>query len=334
MTPGAYDVYQANLASSGKLALRAKGRLAEGTADAVFEACVLLHEAARLQRLATQALPTCPAVSRLAAAVEECWYLVEGRDPPRAAEAWGQVLRDRQGVDEPTADAMLSRLAPRFEKSRREFLKTVGAAPTLMTITDARSLAAAPNVRSKARKELRAVLARFPGTPYFWWVEYRLAEQEGDKTAAWGALTRARQLDPNNQSYEASSLLLAAWALPRRAAEQHLARVRGSFDRAGAEVCLMHALAVLELAGGSKGGERAKRWEEARDAANSGLTQARTEELRRDLKAVQLLVGELLAGRVPTMEILYLAGLGEVASMAAPSASVVEVLTTTVRRAA
>ena len=37
------DVYELNLAMSGKLKLRAYARLAEGSADTIFEACVLLH---------------------------------------------------------------------------------------------------------------------------------------------------------------------------------------------------------------------------------------------------------------------------------------------------
>ena len=51
MTSVEQDVYGANLASSGKLKLRAKALLARGTSDAVFDACVLLHEAARKETL-------------------------------------------------------------------------------------------------------------------------------------------------------------------------------------------------------------------------------------------------------------------------------------------
>jgi hypothetical protein len=45
------------------------------------------------------------------------------------------------------------------------------------------------------------------------------------------------------------------------------------------------------------------------------------------------LVRELLAGREPTLEILYVAGLADVATTARPTADVVDLLTTRIRRA-
>jgi tetratricopeptide (TPR) repeat protein len=329
------DVYELHLASSGKLKLRAKARLAEGTPEAIFEACVLLHEAARTERRALESLPSCPAATRLGASIEECWCFVEGRDPPRAAEAWGQVLRDRRDVDEATADAMLSRLGPRYERARLDFARAVSASPALLTMRDAGSVAAAlPAARTAARKELALVLAAFPGTTSFWWMGYRLAEADGDKKAAWDALTRARRLSPSNPRFEAMSLIVAAWALPLGAAEEHISGVRGSLDRAGAEVCLMYAYAEINLARKSSAAGRAPRYRRAREAVEAGLAQATSEGLRRNLKATQLLLDDLLAGRQPTVRILYLAGLGELAAMTEPRANVVDVLTMRVRQAA
>jgi hypothetical protein len=46
-----------SLANSGKLELRAKGLLATGGAEDLFDACALLHEAARIQQRAVKALP-------------------------------------------------------------------------------------------------------------------------------------------------------------------------------------------------------------------------------------------------------------------------------------
>ncbi|MBI3206692.1 MAG: hypothetical protein HYZ29_34470 [Myxococcales bacterium] len=334
MIPIVHDVYEVNLATSGKLKLRAKGLLAEGTPDAVFEACVLLHEAARLQQLAVDSLPTRPAVTSLTSAVEECWCYVEGRDPPHAAEAWGHVLRAREGVEDRTSEAILSRLAPRFAASRHEFGRAVSASPMLLAIRDAGHIASLmPAERSKARGELAQVLAKFPGTTSFWWMQYRLAEADGNKKEAWEALTRARLLVPTNPRFLAMSLLVAAWALPPSAAEQHIAGVRGSIDRAGAEVCLMYALAEVALARKASPDERRRRWRRAREASDSGIARANTEGLRRNLRAAQLLANELLAGRQPTMEILYLAGLGEVAAMASPNANVADFLTARLRRA-
>jgi hypothetical protein len=329
------DVYALHLASSGKLKLRAKARLAEGTREAIFEACVLLHEAARTERRAIDSIASCPAVTRLGASIEECWCLVEGLDPPRAAEVWGQVLRDRQGVEPKAAEAMLARLSPRYEGAHRAFAKAVSASTTLLAVRDASAaVTAAADVRARARKELAAVLEAFPGTTSFWWMSYRLAEADGDKKAAWEALTKARLLSPGNPRFEAMSLLVASWALPLAAADEHIARARGTFDTAGAEVCLMYACAEINLARKPPASEREARYRRAREAVEAGLAQATSEGLRRNLKAAQLLLDDLLAGRQPTLQILYLAGLGELAAMSEPRANVVDVLTTRVRQAA
>jgi hypothetical protein len=55
------------------------------------------------------------------------------------------------------------------------------------------------------------VLDAFPGTTSFWWLAYRFAEADGDKKAAWDALTRARRLSPSTPKFEAASLLAASW---------------------------------------------------------------------------------------------------------------------------
>jgi len=327
------EVYQLDLATSGKLKLRAKARLAEGTAEAVFEACVLLHEAAWIQRLAVEALPVCPSVTQLASSLEECWCHVEGRDPPRAAEAWGEVLRARDAVDARTAAAMLSKVAPHYEASRRDFARAVAGSPAILAMRDAGRLdgLAAPDV-AQARLELARLLERFPGAASFWWMAYRLAETAGDRKGAWEALERARKLAPRNPRFLAMSLLVAAWALPASAAEEHLGSARSALAHAGPEVCLMYALAEITLARKASKGERRARWTRARDAADAGIARATTEGMRRNLQATQLLLRELLAGREPTIEILYLAGLGEVAATAPTNANIVDFLTERLRR--
>ncbi len=327
MNPVASDLYTMNLASSGRLKLRAKSLLAEGTPDEVFKACVLLHDAARIQRLALEALPACPAVTTLSSRVEECWCFVEGRDPPRAAEAWGHVLQAQEAVDAPTADAILSRLSPRFEASRRSFSRIIAASPTLLSIAEVGlGTDLSRTSRLRVRKELDAVLAQFPGAMNFWWMRYRLAEMDDKRQEAWSALERARLLAPDNSRLRAMSLVVAVWALPPIAAEQHITGVRGTLDQAAAEVCLMYALAEITLARGASRDETTLRWTRARDAADAGIARAGTPELRRNLKAIQLLLCDLLAGREPTMEILYRAGLGRVAAMEKPDANVVDLL--------
>ncbi len=333
MTLVGQDLYAANVASSGKLKLRAKGLLARGDTDSVFDACVLLHEAARIESSAIQALPVCPPVTFLTAAVETCWCLVEGFDPPRAADAWGDVLRAREGVETRQADAIVARLAPRYSAIQHEFARTLSTSATLLAIRDAaRLVGLAAAERASARKELAVVLGRFPGAASFYWLGYRLAEADDDKEAAWAALENAGRLAPDNPRFRAMSLLVAAWALPRAAAEEHLAAVRGSLERAGAEICLMYAHAELTLARKASAKERMSRWTRARDAAEAGIAQAGSEGLRRNLKATQLLLHELLAKRVPTTEILYLAGLSELAATAMPKADVLDLLTVRLRR--
>jgi len=331
MNPVVHDVYELSLASSGKLKLRAKALLAEGTPDTVFRACVLLHEAARIQRRALQALPACPPVTLLSSRVEECWCFIEGRDPLRAAVTWGEMLQAWEGVEAATAEAILSRLAPRFRAFQQEFAHL--ATPRLIALSDAGPGASLSRTEAaKARKDLDALLARFPGAVNFWAMRCHLAEREQDKSGAWDALGRARQLDPSDPTLAALSLGLVPWALPPADAEQYLAGVRGTIEGAAADICFMYALAEVVLARGARPDERALRWGRARAAAEAGRARANSPGLRRYLTAVQLLLDELFAGREPTMEILYRAGLGEAAAMEKPDTNVVDFLTARARR--
>ncbi len=324
------EVYKATLAASGKLKLRAKARLADGEPHDVFEACVLLHETARAEQRAVDALMFCPPETRLMALIEQCWSLVEGRDPPEAGKLWGRILHASAEVDPDTANVMLTRLAPKYAEQRQAFAEAVTRSATLMRLREARSMVTTSEVeRKRARKELDALLAAFPGATSFWWMTYRLAEADDDKMAAWQALSNARRLSPENPRFEAMSLFVAAWALSVAEADEHLARVRGRFDTAGAEMCLMYALAEMRLARCSK--QPLARWVRAHEAALAGLSQARTEGLHRNLRAAELLTATLRAGAQPTMEILYRAGLAEVAVTAAPETDVVELFTESVR---
>lgn len=335
MTQAVHDVYALNLATSGKLKLRAKSFLAEGSPESVFEACVLLHEAARVQQRAVSALSACPPATRLSSAAEECWCYVEGRDPPRAADAWGQVLRARQDIDSTTAEAILARITPLFESSQREFASAVKSSSVLLAARDLGSLALlSATERDRARKELALILASFPGATSLWWLQYRLAEAADRKDDAWEALSRARRLAPENPRFLAMSLLVATWALSRAEAEKHIAPVRASFDRLGAEVCLLYACSEMMLARKAPSAERRTRWQRGLDAAQAGLAQVEAEGLRKNLRAAQMLLQALLAGRKPTMDILYLAGLSDLALASQRSADVAEVLTASVRQAA
>jgi hypothetical protein len=57
-----------------------------------------------------------------------------------------------------------------------------------------------------------------------------------------------------------------------------------------------------------------ERWRRAREATAVGLVRARSEGLWKNLYATQLILDSLLAGDAPTLDVLYLAGLGEAAA--------------------
>jgi len=326
------DLYQATLAAGATLKMRGKALLAEGTPDAIFEACVYFHEAARAQRTAVDALAPCPPVTRLASLAEVCWCLIEGRDPPRAMQSWGEVLRARAEVDEATTDAILSRVTERFDAMKIAWAKAIAASHAIQSIGARGAMDAIPaSERTKAREEVRVLLESYPGSASFWWMSYRLAEADGDKKGAWDSLRRARRLEPHNPRFAAMSLLVASWALTPSAAEKELAGVRPTIAGAEAEVCLMYALAELAVARRESSGAKI-RWLRARDAVNAGISRAATDSSYRNLRAVQLLVDDLLAGREPKIDILYVAGLTEAAVAAKPTSNVVDLLTLRARR--
>lgn len=113
-----------------------------------------------------------------------------------------------------------------------------------------------PEMVAEARTELAKVLEEFPGTTSFWWMHYRLAELADDRKEAWYGLARAMRLAPENTRYRAMSFLIAAWALPAAAAEQHIATIRSTLDRSSSEECLMYAHAELTLARKGPAAER------------------------------------------------------------------------------
>lgn len=329
------DLYEDRLASSGKLKLRAKALLAQGATETRFAACVLLHEAARREAGALAALSAAPPVTQLASAIEQCWCLVEGRNPHRAGKLWGHVLDAAAAVDDDTKEAMLVRLAPKYHAMHQEFLAAIHAAVALRaTIESGSVIGGPPAQRARVRKELDAVLQGFPGASNFWWMAYRLAELDTEKKQAWTALSRACKLEPDNPRFEAMSLLVATWSLSRAEAEKHLAGARTGIDRRPPEVCLMYALAEIGLSRSAATPERLARLQRARAAADAGIAQRQSDTQYRNLKAVQLMTTELLAGREPTLDILYRAGLGELAATEKPNANVFELLTTRIRREA
>lgn len=306
------DIYQAHLMSSSKLKMKALGKLAEGTTATTFEACVLLHEAARSEQAALASLPTAPAETRLATAIELCWCLVEGRDPPGAATAWGEILRLCTVVGSKNAQPMLSRIEPLYMGVHDDFVKRLSKCKGLAAARASRVLVPASD--SEARKtlvEVEDILKHYPGAPSLWWAKYRLLEHLHRVKEAWDALLRARQLEPQRASFLATSLLLSVRARSATEASEYVASIRSRLESAGAEVCLFYALAMIELA---HKGAREERLAAARDAANAGLAQAGSTSMRNALLAAQLLLVALDHGEKPTLDIFYRADLGDVAA--------------------
>jgi hypothetical protein len=322
------EVYVINLAGSGKLKLRATARLADGTPDDVFEACVMFHEAARLERRAVQALAPCPSATLLASLAEQCFSLLEGQDPPGAAEVWGRILDQRRLVgDVATADAILARVGPRYEASHGAYAELVVTCKQLLPMRTARTVVpASPTATRAALRDVRRILAAFAGIASFWWWEYRLTEALDDSASAWRALERARSLAPDNPRYLAMSLLAAAKTLEIHVADQYLGGLRFTLDRRGPEVSLMYAHAELELAA-RDGAHARERWLRAGEATRIGFGRVRSSNtMRRNLHAVALIVEARLAGREPTLDILYRAGLGELAAGAPPGVAVQDLI--------
>jgi len=141
--------------------------------------------------------------------------------------------------------------------------------------------------------------------------------------------SRARRLDPENKRFFAMSLLLSTKALPTCEANTYVRQARASLYRASADVCLMYAHAELALAKVDRAKER---WRWAREATGIGLSKARSEGLRKSLHATQLILDRLLAGKSPEMDVLYLAGLGEVVAATPPEGDVIGVVAPMAKR--
>lgn len=310
----ALELYEVNLVSSSKLKLRATARLAEGTEEATFDACVLFHTAARFERRAVEALAPCPPATRLAGSIEECWCLIEGRSPDAAAEVWSRILEEAKAVDPATAEAMLSRLRPRYDAAIREFVRTFATYPTLNRPGMAHELVpTSRKERESALRELRAALKFFPGIPEFWWGNYRLAAANGKPAEAWAAIARAQALVPDDARYRAISLIAAAEALPPADADQRLAEAFANLQQSGAELALMYAYSEILLAQKRPAG-REKRWARALRAVEEASSRTRSVWLLKNLRGVRLFLEASMAKRKVGPDLLYHAGLGRLAA--------------------
>ena len=306
------ELHRLALANSGKLKLRAKALLAEGDPEQAVEVAVLLHDAARAEARAVASIESPPAETRLAAAIEECWCLLEGGDPVSAALVWGRLDAVADGVAPDVASSMRARLSAFYDARARAYGEQISRCKTLQQMRPTGSLVPATKTMRKALlRELDALLAEFPGLASVWWARYRIKEFDGDFAAAIGALRNARRLQPDNDRFAAQSLLVVAEHAPSEA-DATLATTLDRFGDTSADVCLLYALAQLRLARSDKKLAR-ERCEKAARAAERGFSCVRSPHTRQLLEAARLLTTEMLAGRPPTLAILYRAGLGDLA---------------------
>lgn len=246
--------------------MRARDVLAEGDPTRRFEAAVLLHDAARAELRALSELDDPTIETRIAAMIEACGCVLLGLDPLAAVPIWHDVEQLALGLAPEASRATLAPLAPQCRKEQRSLRTLWQKSPTLARAdTFLPPLTGHP---TRARRELAALLDRFPGSAQLWLGRCVDRDHEGDSAAAWEALTQARQIEPDAPSIEATEL----WLLPRvfdtPEALLRLDAHRAGLDRAPPELCLGYALAELVLA--VKATDQKERLNHSREVAALG----------------------------------------------------------------
>jgi hypothetical protein len=300
------------LLESSKLKLAAKARLAEGGKDARYEAAVLLHAAARAERRVLLSSDPSPAEARLASAVERCGCLIDGSDPTAVLEdAWRDVLDASDRLPGKTARAIRSRIDPKMSAFLSEYQETLTRTPSLKAWMEAGSpWAGAPSLS----RDLNRFLTAFPGDARAWTIKSAAHLQAGETSAAWAAVRRARTLSPEDMVSRHAELSLVPLVLPPTEAASTLDAVHAEILRgeASADLCFGFIGAALDLA--AKSGQGSHLLQQALDAATQGLTLQLWPGDQKMLRALQLMLRERIAGRKPSVDILYRCGLGTLAA--------------------
>jgi hypothetical protein len=303
------------LLEAGKLKLAAKARLAEGGEAARYDAAVLYHAAARAEQRTLLVMEAPSPEARLANAIERCACLIEGFDAMVVLEiAWANVLIASFAVPERAAAAMRSRIDASMSEFVHRYQGVLAKTPAFKAAIEADDLGRGS--RSLDR-EIDRFLKVFPGDARIWSIRSRHHLQAGDIAAAWKAIQRARELMPEETTYVGLELDLVPKHLPSARAEAQLDGVYTQIERgdANADVCFGFVGAALQLA--QKGRHREKLLRQALDAAMAGFRAAGLlPSDRKIFRVFELSLREMLAGRKPTVEILYRCGLGSLATAA------------------
>lgn len=303
------------LLEAGKLKLAAKARLAEGGVTARYDAAVLYHAAARAEQRTLLVMEAPSPEARLANAIERCACLIEGFDAMVVLEvAWADVLIASSAVPERTAAAMRSRIDASMAEFVKRYRGVLAKTPAFKAAIEADD----PWRASRSLdRELDRFLKVFPGDARVWSIRSRQYLQAGDVTAAWEAIQRARELMPEETMFVGLELDLVPKHLPYARAEAQLDGIYAQIERgdANADVCFGFVGAATQLA--PQGRHREKLLRQALDAAMAGFRAAGLlPNDRKIFRVLELGLRELLAGRKPTVEILYRCGLGSLATTA------------------
>ena len=303
------------LLEAGKLKLAAKARLAEGGAAARYEAAVLYHAAARAEQRTLLVMEAPSPEARLANAIERCACLIEGFDATIVLEvAWADVLVASSAVSERTAAAMRSRIDASMSEFVHRYQGVLAKTPAFKAAIEAGD----PWRASRSLdREIDRFLKVFPGDARVWSIRSFRHVQAGDVTAAWEAIQCARELMPEETTFVGMELELVPMHLPPARAEAQLDGIYTQIERgdANVDICIGFVGAAIQLA--KKGRHREKLLRQALNAAIAGFRAADPlPNYRKIFRVFELSLQEMLAGRKPTVEILYRCGLGRFATAA------------------
>jgi len=316
------EAYTRTLGTSAQHKVRALSLLAEGGEEATRTAVTLLHEAWRAERRALRVLEAPTPETRLRAAVEACGCLVDARDPSLVLDpAWGEVLDASTAVAPETAASIRRRLDPKVNALIREYAEAADHAPELFRMLVEETAWSAPRaVRETARRQAEGMVRTFPGDPrawrslsFTWWLTGRPEE-------AWRTIRRAREIDPDDTVAAGAEVNLARVVLPVDEARAFIttaasAAMHGALDIHLGLPLLGALMTYAEGADDARGW-----WERVFDLASLCLAlPALHDDERKRFRLAHLIARERLAGRAPTIDLLFRAGLGAVVPLIPPS---------------
>jgi len=299
--------YLALVTKSGKRKLKASSLLPYGDDRSRFQATVLFHEAAELERQALSLLDDPSIEVRLGAAIERCACLVLGLDVVESTLAWREVEELSALLPAEVAGAHRDRLDPLVRGAQRDLQELLTGAPVLHA-AKFRWDGVAPPERPRARAELAALLDRVPGDAGFHLIAARAAIDDERMDELRRAVERAHRLMPANPLLRASWLAVLGdvlahpdAAMSRAAAEDELARTHEDLRRDPADAVVYLGFIFASLAAffvTPPGHEAQLHRQRALWAAEAGVKQpsASSQEIHRYLEAagpvIMLLTGQ------------------------------------------